>query len=105
MLFFLLTLENVSTVNYKYKIRPELDSTRYFLFGGVKADNPVYDNDINVDPNAYHDIYRYDNPIPMGMPIGFFTEKGRGRPVGLLAYMVTFRSPHWMWISHQTVHL
>lgn len=105
VLLFLLLPEKVFSVNEKYNIRPELDLTKYFLFGGVKDDKPIYDNDVNVDQFAYYEIYRYDAPIPMGLPVGFFTQKGRGRPVGLLAYMVNFKSPFWMWNYYYNVNL
>lgn len=71
-------------------------------------DSPIYDRFFYTIRFGYHDNHpeyesdlprsdQYHSKIPFGLPAGFLTARGRGPPVGLLAYVIRFGSSSGMW--------
>lgn len=76
---------------------------------------PIYDRFFYSIRFGFHDIfkdYEDDSPklghslgvIPYGMPAGFLTRRGKGPPVGLLAYLLNYSSSKDMWKDYYAQH-
>lgn len=72
------------------------------------VDSPIYDRFFYTIRFGYHDNHpdyesdlpradQYREKIPFGLPAGFFSARGKGPPVGLLAYVVRLGSINSMW--------
>ena len=79
------------------------------------AIEPIYDRFFYSIRFGFHDIFKdYEDdsprlghnlgPIPFGMPAGFLTRRGKGPPVGLLAYLLNYSSSADMWRDYYATH-